>query len=674
MCGIAGIYTGLASNREGLKKASHSMLSSIAHRGPDGSGKWIKEEKGVLFCHRRLSIVDISRTGDQPMRSSSGRYVIVFNGEIYNHKEIRQDLEKARYPWRGTSDTETLLGAIETWGVERALKNTVGMFALALYDISEDVLYLARDRYGEKPIYYGWISGGGSDIDKEGSPVFAFASELKALRSLPSFSNPICRDALKQYLRHHYVPSPLSIYSDIYKLEPGCLMAIKGAPARRAPGSAITECNPYLNMSVVRWWSHSRALEKGLRNKLKDINEATISLDDTLTKAVSRQLDADVPVGAFLSGGIDSSTVVALMQKLGRKEGRDPVDTFTVSFDEQEYDESAHAKAVADHLGTRHHEIRMSAAEAQGVVSLLPTIYDEPFADSSQIPTYLLCKGVSTSFKVALSGDGADELFCGYSRYTEGLAIWNRLKWLPYGSRVRVGELIKKVSVEKLNKAGKVVSRPQLGDRLYRLAEKLEHTRDVDQLIRNNIPILPDPAGLIREANDQNESSFLTREYPSFIKEHSLSPQEIMMWIDAQTYLPDDILCKVDRAAMACSLETRTPFLDQSVVDLSCRVPKEFMRKKKENKYILRGVLYQYVPESLVNRPKMGFSVPLARWLRGELKDWADTLLSKERLESEGVFDGSAVRSLWKEHKNGSRDWSSTLWAILMFQAWLDSI
>lgn len=670
MCGITGFVLSRSSmSAESLRTTVSSMSAAMQHRGPDDSGTWVDAQAGVALGHARLAIIDLSPAGHQPMVSADGRFVIAYNGEVYNHRALRAELEQAEAApvWRGHSDTETLLGAIERWGVEATLQRCVGMFAIALWDRQARMLTLARDRFGEKPLYYGWVGQGTQRA-------FMFGSELKTLRAYPGFAAPVCREALAQYLRFMYVPAPRSIYESIYKLEPGCLLTVQGSPPDAAPAQPLRPGQVHGSMALRRWWSLASTVEAGARQPLTDEAEALHLLEDQLTEAVSLQSLADVPLGAFLSGGVDSSTIVALMQRQSPRR----VKTFTIGFDEAGFDEAPYARAVAQHLGTEHHEMRVSVRMAREVIPSLPWMYDEPFADSSQIPTHLVCMAARQQVTVALSGDAGDELFGGYNRYFWGPRIWHRLSWMPLPLRQALGHAIAAVPIGAWDKLGsplqanaginKVV---RLGDKLHKLATRLQSVRDIEDLYLSLVSEWRDPAALILGGPRRS-----LIEPPSLL--HDPLPacgvtQEplCMMYRDSMTYLPDDILCKVDRAAMATSLETRVPFLDHRVAELAWRLPLHLKVRGNVGKWALRQVLYQYVPRELIERPKAGFAIPIGQWLRGPLRDWAGTLLDTARLEREGYFHPDPIRQKWAEHVSGARDHTPSLWAVLMFQSWL---
>jgi asparagine synthase (glutamine-hydrolysing) len=668
MCGFTGFLTSSPGDLGGLEAIATRMALAIQHRGPDDAGAWADAQAGIAFGHRRLSIVDLSPAGHQPMHSATGRYVLAFNGEIYNHQALRAELQAAGAAplWRGHSDTETLLAAFAHWGVDATLKKTVGMFAIALWDVRERTLHLARDRFGEKPLYYGWVDG-----------ALVFGSELKALRAYPGFANPVCREALAQYMRFMAVPAPRSIYQGVYKLEPGCLLTVQTTPPTAAPAQPLRPGATHQTLTLHRWWSLADSVQAGAQALFTNESEAVDALDQQLQEAVRLQSLADVPLGAFLSGGVDSSLIVALMQQQAKRDGSGPVQTFTVGFEEAGFDESPHARAVAQHLGTHHTELFVSAAEAQAVIGQLPAMYDEPFADSSQIPTHLVCKAARQKVTVALSGDAGDELFGGYNRYFWGPRIWNRLAWLPYPVRQALGKAIAAVPAGAWDALGVPLNalRPgtqgiaRMGDKAHKLAARLQGVHNVDDLYLSLVSEWADPAQVVKGNGGslQEPSSLLDDPLPSAGAQ--AAPLR-MMYRDSMTYLPDDILCKVDRAAMATSLETRVPFLDHRVAELAWRMPLHMKIRGNEGKWALRQVLYRHVPRELIERPKAGFAIPVGQWLRGPLRGWADALLDASRLEAEGYFHAGPIRQRWAEHVSGQRDHTHSLWAVLMFQAW----
>ena len=676
MCGIAGFLTGVEFDEDIGRKNVQAMAAALRQRGPDDYGVWVNSSCGIALAHRRLAVVDLTSSGHQPMVSLSGRFVLTFNGEIYNHLSMRAELGFPDSYWRGTSDTETLLAGFENWGINETLERSVGMFAFSLYDTNSRTLYLARDRFGEKPLYYGWVSDAGTGIDLKQASVFAFGSELKALRALTGFSNTICSNALEHYLRLQYVPAPYSIFSGIFKLEPGCVLIIKDKPASEAPSKPLRFGDDYSTISVRRWWNQSSIYDSLYSSTSYSKQDSVRRLHDVLAESVRLQSQADVPLGAFLSGGIDSSTIAALMQDQARANGRPPIKTFTIGFEESSFDERSYAAAVAQHLGTEHTEMLVSGSEALSAISELPQIYDEPFADSSQIPTLFLCRTARQSVTVALTGDASDELFGGYGRYFTAPKRWSKTSLIPHKVRQGMSAAVSTVPISAWNQIGSYLGINYLGDRLHRLSHVLTSLKSADDLYKNYLAAWPDPASVL------SSTSFPTSTLPPILMDplpHSISgnksdPYSKMMWWDTQTYLPDDILCKVDRAAMSCSLETRAPFLDHRVAELAWSYPTDIKMSGDVGKLPLRQVLYRYVPKELVDRPKMGFSIPIAQWLRGPLKDWAEFYLSEDRLITQGYFDAAAVRSLWKDHLSLKRDCSSLLWSILMFQSWLDSL
>jgi asparagine synthase (glutamine-hydrolysing) len=661
MCGIAGIFAPGLPRR--AASAINQMTVALHHRGPDDFGIWEDAQAGIALGHRRLSIVDLSAAGHQPMPSASGRYVIAFNGEVYNHLELRAELVEAGATpsWRGHSDTETLLACFDKWGIQGTLQKAVGMFAAAVWDRSERSLALVRDRFGEKPLYYGWVDGR-----------FVFASELKGLRAHPGFANDVSREALAQYMRCMYVPAPLSIYSGIYKIEPGCLLVIRECPPVTAPTRPLRAPASYESMTMTRWWSLAESVEKGAQNRFTDETEAIEELENRLTRSVSLQSLADVPLGAFLSGGVDSSTIVALMQRHATR----PVKTFTIGFNEPAFDESAHARAVASHLGTEHSELIVSAAEAREVITELPRMFDEPFADSSQIPTYLVSRAARQQVTVALSGDGGDELFGGYNRYFWGPAVWNRVGWLPYGMRRTLGSAITAISPANWDGLGQVVNSlpghahrlTRVGDKAHKLAARLRNVRRREDLYLSLVSEWQTQDVLLNDVSSSTLPYLLNDTIPVAA---ALDERTRMMYLDSMTYLPDDILCKVDRAAMAVSLETRVPFLDYRVAELAWRLPLSMKIRGKQGKWILRELLDRHVPRKLIERPKAGFGIPVGEWLRGPLRAWCEELLDESRLRREGYFQPAAIRAVWHQHLSGRHDWTAKLWGVLMFQAWL---
>jgi len=650
MCGIAGFLGGRWSSAEEAAATLGRMNDSLRHRGPDQSDIWMDENSCVGFAFDRLSIIDLSPAGYQPMHSPSGRFVIIFNGEVYNHQELRGELNDAGlgYNWRGQSDTESLLAAIETWGICESLQRATGMFALALWDKQEKTLTLARDRLGEKPLYYGRQRPQGP---------YLFGSELKALAQHPDFQAEIDRQALTLLLRYNYIPAPFSIYLGIAKLPPASFVTL---------GPGATE------PIVEKYWSGAEVAEAGIAVPLALSADAAINeLEEHLQAAISKQMVADVPLGAFLSGGIDSSTVVALMQKLSSR----PVKTFTIGFHEKGYNEAEQAKAVARHLGTEHTELYVTSAEARAVIPRLPHIYDEPFADASQIPTYLISALARQHVTVALSGDGGDELFGGYTRYLITAGLWDKIAGIPRPLRAAAARAMTAVPPSTWTKVGqaaagvlpKIMQFDRLGDKVHKGAPLLS-SRSAAELYEGMISLWRDPASVVIGATEPPSSATgATGEL------RGLNAIERMMALDMLGYLPDDILTKVDRAAMAESLETRVPFLDHRVVSFAWRLPLQLKIRGNETKWILRQLLYRHVPRTLVDRAKMGFGVPLNSWLRGPLRDWAEALLDEHRLRREGYFRPEPIRRAWEAHLSGRVDEQYRLWGVLMFQSWLEA-
>ena len=647
MCGLAGYFsTGHAVSEAVLT----AMADSIRHRGPDDAGVWLDQKAGIGLAFRRLSILDLSPAGHQPMASAGNRFVITFNGEIYNHLEMRRDLGQVQ--WRGHSDTETLLAAFEAWGIEATLKKTVGMFAIAVWDQRERTLTLARDRMGEKPLYYGWHG-----------KVFLFGSELKALRAHPDFRSDINRDAIALQMRYCYVPTPYSIYKGIHKLPPGTFLTLPFGQK-----SAATETS----RTPVSYWRLADAVYVGQTEPFhgSDI-EAVNSLEHVLRESIQGQMISDVPLGAFLSGGVDSSLVVALMQAQSHR----PVRTFTIGFDQADYNEAEHAKAVARHLGTDHTELYVSPEAALAVIPRLPALYDEPFSDSSQIPTFLVAQMARQQVTVALSGDGGDELFGGYNRYFTAASIWRRLGWLPTELRTTAAKAIKVLSPKTWNRLNayltplmpKNLRTQRVGDKAHKLAEMLD-ADSAEAVYSRLVSHWTNPNALVLDSGEP----------PTFARDHANwaladGIENRMMYLDGVTYLPDDILTKVDRASMGASLEGRMPLLDHRVVELAWRLPLDMKIRNGQGKWALRQVLYKHVPQTLIERPKMGFGVPLDAWLRGPLRPWAEGLLDPARIRLEGYFNSALIQQKWREHLSGARNWQYHLWDVLMFQAWLDS-
>lgn len=640
MCGLTGFFGSSAlGHRDVVNGVLTRMAQAIESRGPDAFGAWVDPEAGIALAHRRLAIVDLTPAGAQPMVAAGGRYVLAFNGEIYNHLKLRAELNGVA--WRGHSDTETLLAGFEAWGVVATLQRAIGMFAFALWDREQRVLTLGRDRLGEKPLYYGWQGQGAQ-------AVFLFGSEVSALRRHSAFAAPINRDALALYMRHNCVGGERSIYQGIYKLLPGHLLTL-----------AAGQTEP----RVWAWWSAAEVAQRGVAQPFAGSPaQAVDELEALLLSAVGQQMVADVPLGAFLSGGVDSSTVVALMQAQTSR----PVKTFSIGFHEVGYNEAEHAKAVAQHLGTEHTELYVSSQQALDVIPKLPTLYAEPFADSSQIPTYLVSQLARQHVTVSLSGDAGDELFCGYNRYQMTARLWGKLQRVPKPLRHAAAVAITAVPPSRWDSLGRIFPVARLGDKLHKGAVLLGHTT-VAELYRGMVSHWPDPDALVLGAHEP--ATVLTGAQPAL---KGLSEVERMMALDMLSYLPDDILAKVDRAAMGVSLETRVPFLDHRVVEFAWSLPMDYKLRGGVTKWPLREVLYRHVPRALIERPKMGFGVPIDHWLRGPLRDWAENLLSESRLRQEGFLNPVPIRQKWAEHLSGQRNWQYQLWDVLMFQAWLE--
>jgi asparagine synthase (glutamine-hydrolysing) len=652
MCGITGFWDiSRQISDDYLPIIVQKMSKSLIHRGPDDGGTWVDGEVGIALGHRRLSIVDLSPEGHQPMISADGRYVLVFNGEVYNFLELRKQLQSLGYSFRGHSDTEVMLSSFCEWGVLEATKRFNGMFAFALWDRQERVLHLGRDRIGEKPLYYGWSGH-----------TFIFASELKAFKTHPHFQPEINRDALALFLRFSYIPAPYSIYQGIYKLPPATLLTWNGKTIHPQP---------------VSYWSARMAAESGVANPFTGSeNEAILHLEALLKDAVGMRMLADVPLGAFLSGGIDSSTIVALMQAQSQQK----VKTFSIGVHEPNYNEAQYAKAVAQHLGTDHTELYVTPNEALAVIPKLPSLYDEPFSDCSQIPTFLVSQLARNHVTVSLSGDGGDELFAGYNRYFWGRKIWQTLAWIPKAVRHSTAKALTSVS-------------PQTWDQGFTtlnsiLPAKLKVAVSSNKLHKlASILAVPNPdimyGCLVSHWQEQEKVVIGGSEPSTVLKNPNLCASlpdftERMMYLDLISYLPDDILVKVDHASMGVSLESRIPFLDHRVVEFAWQIPLSMKIRGNQGKWLLRQVLYKYVPKELIERPKQGFGIPIDSWLRGPLREWAEDLLNESRLRREGYLHPQPIRQKWAEHqssdavgKRSYRNWQYYLWDVLMFQAWL---
>lgn len=641
MCGITGYWDSDGADAHVVSR----MSAKIQHRGPDDDGLWLNGTGDLAFSHRRLSIIDLSPAGHQPMSSPCGRFTIVYNGEIYNHLELRTELERVggNFDWRGHSDTETLLAALRHWGLEKTVPRLNGMFAFALWDASERSLFLVRDRLGEKPLYYGYCGS-----------AFLFGSELKSLTAHPKWRGQIDRDALTLYMRHNYVPSPWSIYEEIRKLPAAHYLVVKDA------GKLLGE--------PVCYWDLRQFAEAGASSSQESSIGWTDQLESLLKDSVLKRMASDVPLGAFLSGGIDSSTVVALMQAQSHRS----VKTFSIGFHEGGYNEAVYASAVARHLGTDHTELYVTADEAIAVIPSLPSIWDEPFSDPSQIPTVLVSRLARNHVTVSLSGDGGDELFCGYNRYTKGYRAWRYLGLLPNSIRTGMSRLLRALPSEKIEKLFRVFPEryqlPQFGNHVEKLADVAEEESG-DAYYRRLISHWHEPGKVVLRGVEPRTLFDAKEKLPKH-----LELREVMMYIDSLTYLPDDILAKLDRASMVYGLEARVPFLDHRVVEFAWSVPMNLKYRDGKGKWLLRELLSRYLPMEAIERPKMGFSVPIDHWLRGPLRDWGEELLGERRLHNEGIFEPALIRQKWDEHISGKRQWQNCLWDVLMFQAWLETV
>lgn len=621
MCGIVGIYSPFFSQE--FDNEILSMSQTIHHRGPDSSGVWMNKEDNIYFAHNRLSVVDLSPAGHQPMISNDGRYVIVFNGEIYNHLEIRKQFSKDGHShhWIGTSDTETILASIQIYGLEHTLKNIVGMFAFAIWDTVEKTLTVARDRFGEKPLY--WVKN---------SSFFVFSSEISAIENFSYLNKEISRDSLSLLLRLNYIPSPFSIYKNVFKLQKGTFLTVRVE-------------NEILQTQEKVYWDEKEMIENARSTPFTgSAVEAVKELDRKLSTSIQMQMLADVPLGAFLSGGVDSSVVVAIMQQNSAKK----IKTFSIGFHDQSYNEAHFAKNVANHIGTDHYEWYVSDHDILDIVPSLHKIYSEPFADSSQLPTFIVSKLAKEHVTVSLSGDAGDELFGGYNSYSFAPKIWNFLRFTPFHVKKSLASYLTASEKDSFQKLGKVITSKSREDFYYRL---ISHTVQPHEIVLSS----SDPLNVYN--NNKN--------WPNH-----LSFQHWMMAVDFMQYMTDDVLVKVDRAAMANSLETRVPMLDHRIVEFAWSLPLDYKIRNGCSKWVLKEVLHQYVPKSLFDRPKKGFSVPLSSWLKGPLKEWAAVLLDKDLLKKQGFFNVDMVSKIWEQHLTGTKDNSSLLWSILMFQDW----
>lgn len=639
MCGVVGYWSKHTAN----KNLALSMASKIASRGPDDTGSWLGDNNSLALAHRRLSIVDLSSGGKQPMVSRCGMHSLVYNGEIYNHEDLRIELESSfgSQHWQGHSDTEVLLLALQKFGVEQTLEKLNGMFAFAFWDGNKKALFLARDRIGEKPLYFGYHGG-----------VFLFGSELKALKVHPKFLRNVDRDSLALFMRHNYIAAPYSIYQNTYKLKPAHYIVVTDN------GRNVSEQNCY--------WDLKKHAEYGLKNQIFEEDIAIEQLESLLKDSIKRRMMADVPLGAFLSGGYDSTIVAALMQAQSIK----PVKTFSIGFQEDEFNEAQYAKQVAKHLGTEHTELYVEPKQALDIIPKLPQIYDEPFSDSSQVPTYIVSQLAKKHVSVALSGDGGDELFCGYSRYNLGYNLWSKLSLFPSAFRPLLAWLCRVSAVPNLEALQRILPKryrfSRLADRLPKLAEVLAHNSQ-EQFYKTLVSHHKNPTQIVIDSSEPNTLLDSVKRVPIFD-----NFQNKMMYLDLLTYLPGDILTKVDRASMAVSLEARVPLLDHRLIEYSWRLPIAMKTKNGQGKWPLRQVLYKYVPKQMMERPKQGFGVPMELWLRGPLRGWAEELLDEGKLRAQGFLDPPTVRKMWAEHVSGKHRWHYYLWDILMFQAWFE--
>ncbi len=636
MCGIAGLFElGGAHAEAGLAATARRMADTLVHRGPDGADAWGDPEAGIGLGHRRLAVIDLSETGAQPMHSADGRYVISYNGEVYNFRELRRELEARGHGFRGTSDTEVMLAAFSEWGLERAVERFVGMFAFAVFDRQARMLHLVRDRLGIKPLYWTMADG-----------QLLFGSELRALMAHPDFSAEVDREAVSAFLRYSYVPTPATIFSGVQKLRPGCILSVRlgGEP------------------TIKPYWRLSSVLAQAPHASLS-ADEAAGALDDRLREAVRARMIADVPIGAFLSGGTNSATIVALMQSCADR----PVRTFTIGFHEAAYDEAPYARDVAGRLGTEHTEVSLGADAALALIADIADWFDEPFADSSQLPTYLVSRMTRQHVTVALSGDGGDELFGGYPKYDMLENTWRRIGRLPHGMRALAGRCLGRVPESALTAAAGIVLDPgravRIGEKARRLAAAIAAQSGDDAAAALNI-VGTDQAGLVAGATGSMQLERMPDLAASLSDLGSRMQAEDMI-----NYLPDDILTKVDRCAMAVSLETRVPLLDHRVVEFVWSLPRA-IRRGREPKALLKSVLARYMPLALVDRPKRGFSVPLGQWLSGPLRGWAEDLLSPAKLANEGLLDAGAVQAMWQRHLSNTEQNATALWNVLMLRAW----
>ena len=656
MCGITGLWSNSGNNVQ-QEEDIRNMSQALIHRGPDNEGFWSDPERNLYLSHRRLSILDLSPAGSQPMMSQNERFIMTFNGEIYNNLDLRKEVEKFQknIKWRGYSDTEILLELISFFGLEKALKKCRGMFALAIWDRSEKCLKLARDRMGEKPLYYGFS---GSLSNK----TFLFGSELSSLRNWRYFDNNIDVNSISQLINYHAISAPNTIFKDIYQLLPGHSLTLNYPKIEFLP-----ESKP--------WWELKSTIEESRKDPIYKVEEAITSIEESLKEAIKLQSFADVPLGTFLSGGIDSSLITALLQA----QSSSKIKTFTIGFEDNEFNEAPFSKEIANHLDTDHREFYLTSKDAQEIIPKLNQIYSEPFADSSQIPTHLVCREASNiGLKVAISGDGGDELFGGYNRYLIAKDIWSKVGFIPFETRKILGKIGLKIPPKFLNKFSDFCGINQIGTKISKLSERLKYIKKDDELYYSLVSQWKNPSFLF---NDEllNQNIFevphsIKSSFPKAISNELVSK---MMYYDSLNYLPNDILTKVDRASMSTSLETRAPFLDHKVIETAWRIDMNLKIKSNSlmnaNKWVLRKLLLNYLPKELIDRPKAGFGIPISEWLRGPLKEWASDLISKEKINKLGYLRFSSVSRLWEDHQSYKYDNGAKLWPILMWQSWLDS-
>jgi asparagine synthase (glutamine-hydrolysing) len=647
MCGIAGFYNFHQTSVEKISDIGKKMGDSIFHRGPDNFGTWIDKDYEIALIHRRLSILDLSDAGNQPMFSPSKQYVISYNGEVYNHLILRKQLEKQyKIQWESQSDTETILVAIEKWGIERAIKSFSGMFSIAIFDRKNKKLFLIRDRAGEKPLYYGWLN-----------KTFIFASELKAIKQHPSFTGKINKNAINHQMKYGYVPAPYCIFENISKLEPGKILTLD-----------CSNSDVFSNENIKDYWNLVDEINLVKVSPFKgNFNDALISLESVLQNAVSSQLISDVPIGAFLSGGIDSSLIVSIMQSISDN----PINTFTIGFSNDKFNEASYAKDIAKELGTNHTEHIVSPDEALSVISKLPYLYDEPFSESSQIPTYLVSKLARSSVTVSLSGDAGDELFGGYNRHIYSQKWGSLLGKTPDSVKSFLRVILNLIQPSQLNFLESIAPKflnsnlgiSNLSNQIEKVSKALKSNGDLE-LYKSFTHHWPEDNKIVRGIDCTQDKLFYDQNF---------SLPEIMMINDFLSYLPGDILTKVDRAAMGVSLETRIPFLNEEVIKFAWSLPEEMKINQGQGKYILRKLLEKHISKQLFERPKQGFAIPIEDWLRGPLIDWAESILDMRILKEQGYFHHEEIKQKWSEHKQGKNNWQTELWDVLMFQAWLNA-